>query len=55
MTSPQQLSLDLKNPTVAAAHDTKVVVFVDATTRSIREQAVERVKASGIFKLPKSS
>jgi hypothetical protein len=55
--SPQQLSFDLKacGSLPASSFDqARIVNFIDATTRSIREQAISRVRAAKIFEPPKS-
>lgn len=53
VTCPQQLALDFQNPgsESAAASETKIVLFVDSTTKLIRERAINRVKSAGIFNL----
>lgn len=56
-TCPQQLILDLESPksaggTIEAAP--RVVAFIDSATRSVRQQALERVKSAGIFHLPQT-
>ena len=56
-TCPQQLRLDFQSPKAVSANvvaSPKIVSFVDSATRTIRQQAVERVKAAGIFKIPSS-
>jgi hypothetical protein len=56
-TSPQQLRLDLQGPEAVSTRSEaapKIVTFIDSATRTIRQQAVQRVKAAGIFKVPQS-
>ena len=50
--SVRQYQLDLKVKR-SAVPDKTVVTFVDAATRELRRDAVERVKKSAIFALPK--
>lgn len=38
----------------SASHLGTVKVFVDSSTLSVRQQAISRVKSSGIFKAPPS-
>jgi hypothetical protein len=55
-TSSQQLSLDFKPPKAAPAlpaQPSRVTSFVDSATLIIRQQAIKRVKAAGIFPPPK--
>lgn len=54
---PQQLSLDLKakaNPPepLSTSASKKVAHFVDAATQQVRQQAITRVRAAGIFAPP---
>lgn len=48
----KQLSLDLSPTPLASSPVAKVMSFVDATTRAVRQAAMERVKSSGIFETP---
>jgi hypothetical protein len=56
-TCPQQLLLDLESPKAVSnnvAASPRIAAFVDASTRDVRQQAVERVKAAGIFQISRS-
>jgi hypothetical protein len=56
-TCPQQLLLDLESPKIGSSgvvSPVRITTFLDATTRNVRQQAIERVKSAGIFQLPRS-
>jgi hypothetical protein len=52
-TCPQQLILDFSGPKpeITGGSKSQIIVFVDAATRMVRQQALERVKAAGIFQV----
>ena len=50
----EQLLLELEQASSPKC-GSSIVRFVDAETRAVRQNAIERVKISGIFELPKSA
>jgi hypothetical protein len=50
----EQLRLILEQNPPAVRNTASVVTFVDAETRAVRKDAIERVKNSGIFEPPAS-
>jgi hypothetical protein len=53
-TSAEQLQLNLEQAPTAVQNTATVVPFVDAQTRAVRRDAIERVRNSGIFEPPNS-
>jgi hypothetical protein len=53
-TSAEQLRLNLEQTPTAVQKTATVVPFVDAETRAVRRDAIERVRNSGIFEPPSS-
>lgn len=49
---PKQLRLKLDQASPSVQKTATVVTFVDAGTREVRRDAIERVKNSGIFRVP---
>jgi hypothetical protein len=47
-----QLRLDLDEVTQSSAPSTVVINFIDAATRALRREALERIKNTGIFEPP---
>jgi hypothetical protein len=48
----EQLRLKLEQTSPPAEKTATVVTFIDAGTRAVRRDAIERVKSSGIFHVP---
>jgi hypothetical protein len=53
-TPAEQLRLKLEQNPPAVRNAATVVAFVDAETRAVRRDAIDRVKSSGIFEPPAS-
>lgn len=51
----EQLRLKLEQASSPAQKTATVVPFLDAVTRAVRRDAIERVKSSGIFDVPDPS
>ncbi len=50
----EQLGLNLEQTPPPMQKSAAVISFVDAGTRAVRKEAIERVKSSGIFEPPDS-
>jgi hypothetical protein len=51
----EQFTLELQETSTSEPTRNTILVFIDAGTRAVRKEAIERVKKSGIFEPPKVS